>query len=128
LADTIYKGSEPVLLSYKGGTFTSLDGAFAASYANRSVTNGSTVVSISYEELNHQTLLFPSPTNGNINFRSPVYIQSLVIVDLLGQTVHIEDVNAYDGEIEIKDLLNPGIYIMKLYANEKVMVKRFVKR
>ena len=62
---------------------------------------------------------FPNPVKAAFNFNSGVKIKTISIVNMLGQRVAFEDINALSGKIDL-ELLPKGNYIAEFSFEDAV--------
>ena len=82
-------------------------------------------LSINDELLNDNIVIYPNPTDSNINIITDHVIDSIVVYDLVGKVV--KTLNANIKTISLKELAG-GTYIIKIYIKDKVHIEKvFVK-
>ncbi len=75
---------------------------------------------------NLEVNLYPNPTNDLVNFNSNEKIESISLVNLLGQEVFSEKVNSSNYSIDLSNLIE-GTYIAKLTIKGKTQSLKLVK-
>ncbi len=70
--------------------------------------------------------MYPNPTNSTVNINSIENIDSVSIMNILGQTVINKDVNSNDFSLDISEL-NNGQYFLRLNSNNTTVVKKLIK-
>lgn len=90
-------------------------------------------VEIDEAKLDHEILIFPNPNNGIFQIELSGTVKdkaSLEVVDLMGRSIHKQDMkaNQYFAESQINlEEIPSGHYIVKIITNDRVYVKEFVK-
>jgi len=83
------------------------------------------ISSIEEELLSHEVTLYPNPASQIVNIDADLDIQSISVINTLGQTV--KQYNTALNTINIGDL-NTGEYLMRLTTNDGLIVnKKFTK-
>lgn len=86
------------------------------------------VVNISENENVSLCKVFPNPVTTQVNVSSSELIQSIAIVNILGQTIAEQSINSNTTSISCESLTN-GVYFVKVsYDNGKIEHKKFIKR
>ena len=67
--------------------------------------------------------IYPNPVRGNLHIKADIEIQSVQLVDLLGQVVYSSMVNDMMHEVNVSGL-NNGIYIVQILTNEGIITHR----
>lgn len=70
---------------------------------------------------------YPNPTNGSITLDSKEKIESVVIYDLVGQSVLIKELNTNKSQIDLKGL-SKGIYLMQVKINNQRGTYKIIKK
>ncbi len=68
--------------------------------------------------------LFPNPASGNLNIISGSNIEYIEFINLLGSTVLKQSVNTTEISMDISKL-EAGIYFVRLFANDQIIVQKF---
>ena len=68
---------------------------------------------------------YPNPVNDKIIFENPKQIQKVIITNLIGQNVLESSINA--NQINVSGL-KTGIYILKIFVQEKIYQDKFFKQ
>ena len=82
------------------------------------------------DNLNNQFVVFPNPASGHLtvscsqNSTSDSY--RIEILNIQGQTILQQQIQQNQSDIDLRGLAK-GVYILRLYSNDKTVVKRFVK-
>jgi len=76
-------------------------------------------------ELNNSIKMYPNPAGDNLTIESKIPITKIQIYSLLGQLVKEKESNF--RSISLADL-NSGIYMIKIFANDKSVTKKLIKR
>lgn len=76
-------------------------------------------------ELNKSIKMYPNPVGDNLFIDSKIPITKIQIYSLLGQLVKEKKSNL--RRISLRDL-NSGIYMIKIFANDKSVTKKLIKR
>jgi len=76
-------------------------------------------------ELNRSIKMYPNPVGDNLTIESKIPITKIQIYSLLGQLVREKESNF--RRISLRDL-NSGIYMIKIFANDKSVTKKLIKR
>jgi len=76
-------------------------------------------------ELNNSIKMYPNPAGNNLFIDSKTPITKIQIYSLLGQLV--KEKNSNLRRISLRDL-NSGIYMIKIFANDKSVTKKLIKR
>lgn len=127
IADTILKGQK-VTLAYTAGNIAATNGNHLESFENVAVWNYSIQTGVFNIEPTGLKL-FPNPAANEINISSPVDIEQVIIVDVIGRVVHRTNIRARHQTIDVSMLRN-GIYYVQLYnrsgqvATTKLMIQR----
>jgi hypothetical protein len=97
------------------------------------VVNDCTVSGTGYEQVDNSLRVFPNPTNGLVNVRFHLYGMaadaSLQVTDLLGRTLHTENLGGFEGNYnEAIDLsaYDDGVYILTLQVGENISHRKIV--
>ena len=84
-----------------------------------------TTVSFIAEEILKEFELYPNPVSDRLFVKSSLYnVEKVEIYSVLGQQIKSIDKNT--DQINVSELSN-GVYLIKLYAEDRFAVKRFVK-
>jgi hypothetical protein len=70
--------------------------------------------------------LFPNPSESSFTVTSAYMIEKIKIVDLNGECVKEEEINAHESNINSMDL-SPGIYFVHFFTEKGRLVKKLVK-
>lgn len=70
--------------------------------------------------------MYPNPSNNVVNINSIDTIDSVIIMNVLGQTVMTKEVNSNNFTLDISEL-NPGQYFMSLISNGVKVSKKLIK-
>jgi hypothetical protein len=112
------------------------NGQYAVIVSNATCTDTSVCYSITNIGLHEAHLpavsMYPNPTSGMLNISSPQPWQKAEVTDLLGRTV-LTHAYRLAGQPEPKEELDlsklpTGIYLVKVFFTEGVVVQRVVKR
>ena len=76
-------------------------------------------------ELNRSIKMYPNPVGDNLFIDSKIPITKIQIYSLLGQLVKEKKSNL--RRTSLRDL-NSGIYMIKIFANDKSVTKKLIKR
>ncbi|MBP7713945.1 MAG: T9SS type A sorting domain-containing protein [Bacteroidia bacterium] len=72
--------------------------------------------------------LFPNPAQSEINLQHITAVEKIQVIDLLGKIVFEKKTNSQQNlKINISQFQN-GVYFVKAYSTQGVVVKKFVKR
>ncbi|MDD2447851.1 MAG: T9SS type A sorting domain-containing protein [Tissierellia bacterium] len=82
--------------------------------------------SLSEVGFNRSVEIYPNPSSKEININSQYIINSIEILNSLGQRVYREKINALNKTIDIS-ALNKGIYIIELKTDKGVIHRKFIK-
>ena len=73
--------------------------------------------------------VYPNPTNGQLTVNSNEAIESIVIYDLSGRIVEMQDLNAVTTANLNVAHLNSGIYFIKTQLlNKQTQTSKFIKQ
>lgn len=92
----------------------------------------SAVIPLAINDVSNEQIIFsvyPNPTQNtlNIQFKSDINKVEIKILNVIGQTVLLEDINISSHKIfDVSNLIN-GIYILQVKANNKTFTQKFVK-
>ncbi len=75
-------------------------------------------------ELNKSIRMYPNPVGNNLTIESEIPITKIQIFSLLGRLV--KEKNSNFRKIQLNDL-NSGIYMIKIFANDKSVTKKLIK-
>ncbi len=75
-------------------------------------------------ELNKSIKMYPNPVDNNLTIKSEIPITKIQIYSLLGRLV--KEKKSDFRNIQLKDL-NSGIYMIKIFANDKSVTKKLIK-
>ena len=84
------------------------------------------VSSLSDIDIDNRIEVYPNPSSKEININSQFIINSIEILNSLGQKVYSEKINALNKTIDIS-ALNKGIYIIELKTEKGVIHRKFIK-
>lgn len=71
-------------------------------------------------------VVYPNPTNSVLNIQAAIHLESVEVINMLGQTLMV--VPADDSHIQIEtEGLGAGNYFLKITSDNKVTVKKFIK-
>ena len=73
-------------------------------------------------ENNGNVALFPNPTKGNVTIQA-VGMSRITVVSVLGQVVYDTELNADEFTLNMAQF-NAGMYMVRVYTEEGVVVKR----
>ncbi|WGD35550.1 T9SS type A sorting domain-containing protein [Olleya sp. YS] len=79
-------------------------------------------------DFNNDTLFtyYPNPVNDKLNLKSKNYISSVVVFNMLGQTVYKNSPNTLNSDVDMSNL-KPGAYIIQVTVNETKKSIRIIK-
>ena len=77
-------------------------------------------------DIDNRVKIYPNPSSKEININSQYIINSIEILNSLGQKVYSEKINALNKTIDIS-ALNKGIYIIELKTEKGVIHRKFIK-
>jgi len=82
----------------------------------------------SLDEINidNRVEIYPNPSSKDININSQYIINSIEILNSLGQRVYREKINTTNKTIDIS-ALNKGIYIIELKTEKGIIHRKFIK-
>lgn len=91
-------------------------------------SNGERILSNSEDlETNDAIILYPNPAGEFINVELPqAGSLGFEIVNQVGQTVKVGELSTTSNSIKL-DLLNPGVYTIKLTTGDQIVSKKFIK-
>jgi hypothetical protein len=79
------------------------------------------------KELNDmEATVFPNPTAGNMEVNCTTEIENIEVYSVLGELVFQKEVNAKNTSLDL-NVLNSGIYLLKVFSNNQVNSLRIVK-
>ena len=90
---------------------------YADNQANLSTNN--------IQPIDEKVILYPNPTKDILKFNTSKTIDKIEIYNLLGKKMNASNFN--NNQIDISNL-SSGIYILKLYTNDKVGAKKIIKK
>ena len=85
-------------------------------------TVGNCISNLNNSFLEKQVELFPNPTDGWLNIETDLQVESVEIYDLSGRFMKTE----LPTEIDVS-ICQSGIYILKIFTPQGVVVKKFIK-
>ena len=88
------------------------------------VNNSNTPLSTQSYLLDNDFYVYPNPVNDLLNVKSNVAIEKMQIYTLTGQLLKTQNFNS---PIDISNL-SSGVYLIKIYSNNKVSNLKFVKK
>jgi len=72
--------------------------------------------------------LFPNPAQTELNLQHTTAVEKIQVIDILGKNVFEKNINSQQYlKINISQFQN-GVYFIKAYSTQGVVVKKFVKR
>jgi len=77
-------------------------------------------------DIDNKVEIYPNPSSKEININSQYIINSIEILNSLGQRVYKEKINTTNKTIDIS-ALNKGIYIIELKTEKGVIHRKFIK-
>ena len=77
-------------------------------------------------DIDNRVEVYPNPSSKEININSQYIINSIEILNTLGQRVYKEKINTTNKTIDIS-ALNKGIYIIELKIEKGVIHRKFIK-
>ena len=77
-------------------------------------------------DIDNKVEIYPNPSSKEININSQFIINSIEILNSLGQRVYKEKINTTNKTIDIS-ALNKGIYIIELKTEKGVIHRKFIK-
>lgn len=101
---------------------TANDGSGVTGSVNITISNQSS--SIGELSTIPTILIYPNPTNTQINIDSKDHIQAISILDMMGKTV--KTIVAPNQTIDVSDLTK-GIYFLQIKVDETLMSKKIIK-
>lgn len=130
---TVYRNSELIAEYIPTTSFTDLntiDGencytvAATCIVGESSQSNSTCVVGIDEYDSTNDCVLYPNPANDKITLRAVRPFNRLEICNLMGQTVWAENISATETDIALP--FNCGIYFLRIFDGNSVIVKKFV--
>jgi hypothetical protein len=83
--------------------------------------------SVGLPELNQiETTVFPNPTAGYAEINCTTQIENIEVYSVLGELVFQKEANAKNISLDLNGL-NSGIYLLKVFSNNRVHSLRIVK-
>lgn len=106
-----------------GFNFTS-DGSFTSDgvYLDDIKMSGTVISAISEQNV-VSNIVFPNPAKKQINLRMMENPSKVEILDLNGKVIAV---SSFQKQIDIENL-SSGIYMLKAYINEEVIIEKFIK-
>ena len=74
----------------------------------------------------NETCFFPNPTSSGITIQCSVQIQSVAIINQLGQTMYSESVNSKLHYLSLNGKVSPGQYILSVSTEEGQFIENLV--
>ncbi len=84
------------------------------------------VSSLSEIDIDDKVEVYPNPSSKEININSQYILNSIEILNTLGQRVYREKINTTNKTIDIS-ALNKGIYIIELKTEKGIIHRKFIK-
>lgn len=84
--------------------------------------NGCTILNIAETEITDFKII-PNPVKNSLSVASNISIDRIEIYSMLGQLLH----STQKKSIDISEQ-NPGVYILKIYANDKISTSKIIKQ
>ncbi|MBN2174604.1 MAG: PKD domain-containing protein [Bacteroidales bacterium] len=75
------------------------------------------------ENIQRQVNIYPNPARNEISFSSPINIQKVTILNMVGKRVYQDELNDSKGNLDISSLEN-GIYFLRLETNDGMINKK----
>ena len=85
-------------------------------------TVGNCISNLNNSFLEKQISLFPNPTAGSLNIETDLQIQDIKLFDFSGKLIG----KGFKNEIDVSNYQS-GIYILKIFTPQGVVVKKFIK-
>jgi hypothetical protein len=114
-AGTQIKNRATVYLDYTGANST-----------NQTVNTIVVNAGLNTSEISRQIEMYPNPTKGNVTIKAPSMISKVEIINALGQTLLVKEVNADNTEIDMSNLAK-GVYLVQMHTSGGPIIKKLVK-
>jgi hypothetical protein len=78
----------------------------------------------------NDVVIYPNPSNGIYNISSTISLDKLEVHDVTGKLLEVKtnlQINSNTAQLDLTQA-STGIYFVKIYANEKSIVKRITKK
>jgi hypothetical protein len=80
------------------------------------------------EDPEYKTIIYPNPASDHLFIKSPEGIRHIEVLDLKGSKVlSSEHMDEFVITLNLHDLA-PGAYLIRIYSNKKVFIKKFIKK
>jgi hypothetical protein len=79
---------------------------------------------VSVNELNQNNFeIYPNPAGEDLNIRAGIIIDKIMVLNLIGSTLHEQEVNSRDATIDMRSLKS-GMYFLKIEAAGKASISK----
>lgn len=101
-----------------------------AGFSDGFIANFSTLTGINNLDLENELVVYPNPSNGIIHIKQNAPISKIELVNVLGETIFIEDIeslqqNSFDLNFPAKGIEN-GIYFLRIISGRNFVKQKLI--